>query len=561
MKEYWYSKDDSEVFVKMLIWLSVTALLMFVLGRFIPTVMWFGIGGLMVSSKQKYLINYFQDIEYTNQGTEFAINAVNILDGWIIKKEYWVVAENFDDAGTAGAPLYFSFGILSAPYKRAPTSDLGKLQNVDSTDSEWFEGPDMFEELFIPGPAFDSEGFPIVVYRANKTFDHVKKGKGIGLQFLLEQPTGVTWTTGDLKIFARATLVVGAYVRGRYKGKSNARPMKVIFMRHDQAVGAGAAIKNFWMAPCDGRINNIRMTVYDENGTFFDTGFGSHFFCGVDVPENIDDVMEITSGEYSLSPAGGYLHMPIFEEFNDQDAVGRMWVMTIHNKNKTMFINKGEPFYSIFLDRSGSADYIEVIEFEYIPNYGNKLELMYLLNMDTGDNDVPWYRPFPLDMYVEYIETDWAIVGVADAQEIMLNHQIHIIKEFDTPSLFDFEGSPSNVSEGMGLPVDPFVNYGIEFRSAPSTSVVNTMISAPAAAGVKTVGHGTDYGKVNDYVPQGSSLLSIFAEKEGITYDLDIFVKVVGKYPLRHDNFGSDRMVVLPSHSIMDFNKIGLAMI
>ncbi len=556
--ESWISREDSEITVRLFAWLSVTIVLMFILGWFIPTLIWFGLGGLMVSSKQKFAINYYHDLEYTNEGIEYAINAVSPLYGWVIEKNYHIVYENFDDSGTNGADVYFSYGLVESPYRASPSSELGLMVNIDLSDNDWYEYPELFEEDYVPADAFGSAGNAIVVTKKKSCFNSIKRGQGIGFQFKLSEFSGITWTTGDLKVYAKAVVVVGAFKRGRSKGLgANARPMEVAFMWSDS--DPTMPQKHFWFPPSDGRINNIRATVYDKDGTFFELNNNTHFFLGVDVPENIDQVMSVTANEYQISPVGGFIHFPILDELTSANETTRIWGQTIHNKNKVMFLHKNEPFYVVMHSATGAHNnFLLHVTFDFIANYQNQVELVYEMDLDNGDKATAWYKPFNFDMYLDYIDIDYSMLGTVDAEEVILNLQLHILKDFDTPSLFT-PGSATDQSYGSSLPSDPFLSGSFDFSSSPSTMIASIMIGSQAGSGVSAIGLGSEIARVTDYIPQKSTLLMIFFQKAGSVYALDVIMKLVGKGAQKHNNWQTHHMKVYPTSrfAIMNERELG----
>ncbi len=333
---------------------------------------------------------------------------------------------------------------------------------------------------------------------------------------------GNTLTTGTLEWTIEWEFLVGAlpFLNSGVVDRGSAKGCEVILL----ASLDNTAHNVFWTPPSNGRISNIRLTLWNaevlQNDEFI--YFGKGVF--TDAVVDSDAIEGLTDGLYLK---GG-----ITTDVSDEDIVN---ILTSYTKD-IEFIKKGELMH-LYTSKDDATHMQVLVEFDFIPDFDKNVDLIFggfIDDLATGLHMKVYQIPF--DMYIEKINFDFRM------DDSTVNMDIRILGLKDMPEVLS-----------LAEPISGSI-LGASGVMAQSSGVLPSNILETYSVSTGQLQDTEDDIEVFDYYPAGAFIIvAVDVESASSVENIDFTTHIEGKSRVKSSYFGYNYL--LGGHVYQEMNN------
>jgi len=358
----------------------------------------------MISSRQKIQIHSHRVVTFGSEDT-IVKNVANVLvDGWHVETRYVINVQ----IAVIGGDIAYSVLTTSKPLSAVKGDNpLGVMALPKEADAGGAGG-----QLSAMGPLMPSTVFIDPLMGVNTSFvlkktHFVEVFKTERMEFLNNFGSqNAAISAGQISVTAIAVILIGAYLRG---GGKRSQGTDVVI----HAVDIGPTAKfGAWRPFCDGRMGNIRATVYGEVVNVEETLFFGPAV-GIAVPQAEE------SGEITHMPSGDLITVPLTISHEEP---GYLYVTNF--ERGPWFIERDQNV-AWAMDNSDANPTRIMIEFTFIPNFGAKFQIdITFRSIEIGTPDFEEHWVIPFDCKLSSIQSNFAAIGTVVGVIVVEFHMI-----------------------------------------------------------------------------------------------------------------------------------------
>ncbi len=439
----------------------------------------------MISSRQKVQIISSRNVAF---GAEDSLqtNTANInVDGWHVETRYTLTVTT----AIVGGDICFSVLTTSKPMSATVGGNInGVMAMPKDADDGGAGGMVSAMAPIMPSFVFID---PAMVSRASFSFKKthfIEVEKTEQMDFIHNFGSqGAAITAGAVQVTAIAVILIGAYLKG---GRKRSQGTEVVI----HAVDIGNTV-NFgaWRPFCDGRMGNIRATIYMENATTVHTlFFGSDV--GIDLPQ-ADATTEV-----AMLPDGDVITVQVAGL-----SANASYAYTTNFERGPWFVERDQNI-SWRMDNVGSLEIRMMLEFSFIPNFNAEFQIDYKWRLiEIGTPDFEEHFTFPFDCKITSLKSQLAAIGTVVGVIVV---ELHLIKSRSS-IVPVFEGSEEPVDGNL---MGPRLALTRVMASTKKQTVFLEIFPRETSSGVFT---GVDaevvFDRVNENYDAGSAIV-IYAQ-------------------------------------------------
>lgn len=457
--------------------------------------------------------NIVLDATQFNAGGPFVYTIENTSGGWLTDVQASVHFDLLDSDGAVAVVVTSKedWGEMSGNfpiYREAMNGWTGNAFQASEVMGESIPRYYFFDSGVGPGDDTISTGHGRTQVKKWNVYEEVSEGSNINI-IIYTHNLGNAESAGgfNLEITVEAGFSYGCVKHGRsgnYSERGHARGAEVAILAN-MSTGTD---RLFWTPPCDGRVGNVRLTMYNQQlmNSWDYLYFGKSLF--TDAKRDSGKILRRTDGLYLY---------PVSVE--DEDA-SYIEVLTDYQRGPE-YIHKGE-MMQLKLDTGvASAEMRVQVEFDFIPDFGANTDFSVKWEVDDQQTGV-MFKPFmiPFDCFIEEVE-------VAVRMNVQDDLDIHFMVLKDLPEML----GNMNVLTGNLL-------------SASGIASQQRSVLPPAIFGTITMGEQGDMNvhrkfSVHDYLPAGSFICwTAQLESPLGTGDIDLTLDIHGKGRVKSQRLG-----------------------
>lgn len=333
-------------------------------------------------------------------------------------------------------------------------------------------------------------------------YEEVQKGDNINIHFF-HNTLDNTLTTGFARFVIIFVFIIGCFAH-KSRG-SNIRGSEVAIIAYMDT----SSDDLFWSPPSNGRVGNIRLTIFNNLQSPEDyLYFGKQMH--TDSEPNQDEIYKTGNGLYVTA-------------FTTDTGDPYLRYGATNYQQKPMFLKKGELLH---LQLQGNIAKV-LVEFSFIPDFDHHVDFNIRWNVDNIVDDTAELKVFqiPFDMYIEKLnfsartnaslEGEIYIMGLKSLPEVLSTATIHAGSLVGTSGIQNQQSAviPSNILEILTMAKNEnlYENEDIE---------------------------------VFDYYHAGSFIMVIIdSEVAAGTEDLDMNLNISGKSRVKSSRFGTNYFI------------------
>ncbi len=377
---------------------EVLFVLIAVIGSFI---MMFG----MISSRQKIQIQSSIQVAFGVEDT-IVKNVANVLvDGWHVETRYSLTIVT----AVAGGDIAYSVLTTSKPLTAVVGDNpLGVMAMPKEADAGGAGSQLSAMASIMPSTVFIDPSMTAQTSFILKKTSFIEVEKTEKMEFLNNFGSqNATITAGVINVTAIAVILVGAYLKG---GRKRSQGTEVVI----HAVDIGNTLKfGAWRPFCDGRMGNIRATVFTEGINSAEIlYFGPSV--GIDIPQAEQ------TGEIVLMPDGDLVSVRLAGLEGNTS-----YIYVTNFERGPWFVDRDQNIAWAMDDAGGSPSRI-MLEFTFIPNFNAKFQIDYKWrSIEIGTPDFEEHFTFPFDCKINTIKSQLAAIGTVVGVVVI---ELHLVK-------------------------------------------------------------------------------------------------------------------------------------
>ncbi len=423
--------------------------------------------------------------------------------GWITDV---TITANFDDWSHD-----VGFGVMIGN-----SDDWGELDDVNPTQKELMRAWELSGHsasimaksvpkfFFVPIQTELADNAEYTDVRRYNLYNKVDAGDNINVHFFLNELNN-TLTTGVVNWVIKFEYVIGCYSHKNRGSSIRGSEVAILASMFDSSQ------HSFWTPPSNGRVGNIRLTVWGNMSDASDyVYFGDQIYTDIDTTQ---DSIEATGN-------GVYVHAP-----NTAFADNEHYAGATNYSSTTLFMKKAELLHLKY-SNTNTEEAIVLVEFTFIPDFDKQVDfnIQYRINNIASDSILLKVWQIPFDMFVETldvegrlndpIEGEMYIMGLKDIAEVL---------------------STSTILAGSMLG-----GSGVEHGQS-SVLPSNILETITFALNQNTFKSDDPQVDVYDYYHAGTFIMFVLdTELAAGTEDMDFTVNISGKSRVKSNRFGDN---------------------
>ncbi len=360
----------------------------------------------MISSRQKLQLHSVLEVPF-GQEDDIQRNTATVgVDGWHVSTRYSLHVTT----AIVGGEIAISVLTTTKPQPSKVGEDVNNYLAMPTVaDNSGGGGQVSAMAPIMPSTVFIDPAMAIGASFQFKKTHFIEVEKTEQIDFMLNFGSLVAAiSAGEVRCIAIATILIGAYLRG-----TKLRSMGTDVVIH--AVDIGNSNKfGAWRPFCDGRMGNIRATVFTENGQIHSTLFFGPSV-SIAIPQADDDA------EVVLMPAGELVAVPLAGKETENIS----YSYATNFVRGPWFVERDDNV-AWAMDDNASIETRVMLEFCFIPNFNAPFSIpitMTELEIGTPDFEDHWVLPF--DCFITKIVSDFGIIGTVVGLVMV---ELHLIK-------------------------------------------------------------------------------------------------------------------------------------
>lgn len=476
---------------------------------FVMIFLWYFIG-IMMKSNNISKLKIEGVIAYTEINSETGQTYSMVIPnaGWITKAR--IIVTPVDHDATYAFSVFVGTGEDWGYYN----NDSSISRRKEHVSDGWGTGGNVssMSDQNLPKFFYIMGGRESVIEKSWNMYEKCPKGRVLNSKVELEN-FGNTLTAGSLKYRIEIQYHLGAF-RTRNEDVSSSRGDA-----HGMQVSIIGSFDEtheyvYWAPPCNGRIVNSRITLWNAYDHLGNANAGEFVFWG-----------KMPSGDIELDESGAWVEMPdglILDRHYIDSGIGVEWDIVTNYRRSREFIKYGE-FMLLRFHGDSTTDLKLELEFDFIPDFDKHVTKNYAIkDDDIGDSPVLKVLKFPFDEYVDKLTV-----------EVRLNATVDGVIYF----------------AAVKTPVEDLTNMTITQGSLVGDAIItdedvgvlpNNIIGQIHLKGSKGSTEPIDVS-VNDYYPANSMIAVVWdIDAPGGTEDLDIGITVHGFSRVKSSRAGTN---------------------